>query len=164
MYSIQQQCNTTTYFHAHVPLKKTSRINEMDSVKRSFQKLVAIMLIVQWLLLFLGSSSTSWNQWTSLNYGVNNVHHTFHVIPRNSGIIESKGALEYFEECEEIDEDLRKRIQMISIATVLVYRKVAYVVKPQKYFDLPDWKYQITHPPCYLKYCSFKIPSKFIFS
>ncbi len=164
MYFIQHQCNTTTYFHTPTSQNRISKADEIYGFKRNFQKLIAIILIVYWISPLFGSNNTSWSQLTFLNCGIKNVHYTRLTITKNPWLVESNGTLEYFEEYEEIDEDLRKRIHIIFFAAIRVYRNVLYVVRSQKYFDSFDWEYKESHLPYYLKFCSFKIPSKYPYS
>lgn len=170
MYSIQQQCNTTIYLHPDSLGKSPSlpKLNKFKSSKRRLSQSFSSLLILQWfIILFLGYGNCSVNEISgglSRYTGVMSISsRAQQALPNSRGVFIPGNMIEFFEDGEELEEDQR-RINTVFLTIISIYRIVPYIVKPKKYFQNLNWKCLSPHLPYYVRYCSLKIPSKFMFN
>lgn len=167
MYPLQK--NKIIFSNSTQLAKKTEQVSlEVKGMKKVCYKLVSILLIIQLLI----STLFGYGNYATKTFIPDCFSHSFQQIvePHVSDIHfvslsnnKTKGLQRIIathpEDGREIEEDLKKRLQVVLQTITSIFHNASYWIEVTTYSWLFNWEVPCPHLPCYMRYCSLKIPS-----
>lgn len=163
---LRQQKNTYIFFHSSPQNKVIRKSNqfELTGFRKLYCKSMATMLLIPLLMSMMFECGYQMPDTITFSNSVwvQNIMSYSRKLPSVASSSPSlmqfqKKGIEFFENGEEIEEDLKKKVRSIFYTMISIYRMVTYTIKTKIYFSFQEKKSLSPHQPFYLKYCSLKI-------